>query len=479
MREKVKSMITDRWKNLSTVKKATIIFLLCTILQKTISIISTPIFTRLMSTSEYGQFTIYQSWLSLFSIITTFRLDYDVFNKGMTKYDDKNSYVSTMQTLSLIFTLVVLLLYMLFQNKFNLIIGLPSIVVFAILIELLFMSSISFWSLKERYEFKYKYFAIITILMSILNIIVGIVAVYFYSEKGIARIMSCVLIQIIFGVYFYYLNIVKAKKFFVLEYAKFAILFNIPLIPHYLSSYILNFADKLMIQKMIGLSEAGIYGVVYSAGLVMTMVSSALNNALIPWQYKSLQNERCEIIKQRVNEIMIVLAVSLTIFILFAPELMHLLAANEYYSGVYIIPPIASSVLFIFLYNLVCNAEFYYDKNKFTMIMSGVCAVLNVVLNLIFINLYGYMAAGYTTLFCYIFTAILHVIYLNNVTKDTCNSSLYDLKRIMFFVVYMVSVSILSAILYGFTYFRYLFVTIILIVLFLKRQKLIEVLKGR
>lgn len=479
MIKKVSSFISNKWSELSIIKRATLVFLFCMILQKTVSIVSTPIFTRLMNTEEYGQFIIYQSWLSLIAIVVTFRLDYDVFNKGMSKYEDKNSYVSTMQILTLFFTLIGLIFYCIFHKKINVFIGLPFFIIIAIFVELFFMSSIAFWTLKERYEFKYRNIFIITILMSLLNIFIGVFVVYFADNKGIARIMSCVIIQVIFGLFFFILNICKSRKIFVGEYAKFALLFNVPLIPHYLSAYILNVADKLMIQKMVGLSQAGIYGVVYSAGLVMTMVSTALNNALIPWQYKMLNEKNFCDIRKNVNKIMIGLIFCLTLFILVAPEFMKLLASNNYYEGVYVIPSISCSILFIFLYNLVCNAEFYYDKNKFTMVISGIVAILNILLNYIFINLYGYIAAGYTTLVCYIIVAWLHIIYINRISKIKSNSFIYDPKPLLLFTMCMIFISIFSIFLYRFEIIRYLLIVVCIFVGVIFRKDILNTLKGK
>ena len=51
---------------------------------------------------------------------------------------------------------------------------------------------------------------------------------------------------------------VKGKAFYIRDYWRFALAFNIPLIPHYLSSQILNQADRIMIGNMIGKGEAAI-----------------------------------------------------------------------------------------------------------------------------------------------------------------------------------------------------------------------------
>ena len=51
--------------------KASLWFLICSFLQKGISVISTPIFTRLLSTAEYGQYSVFSSWLGIINIFVS------------------------------------------------------------------------------------------------------------------------------------------------------------------------------------------------------------------------------------------------------------------------------------------------------------------------------------------------------------------------------------------------------------------------
>lgn len=479
--KKIVKMVTEKWNELSNVKKATIAFLFCSVFQKGIAIISTPIFTRLMTTEQYGEFSMYQTWLSFFSIITTLRLDYDIFNKGMTEYPDKrNDYLATMQTISTISTFVCFVLYVAFRNYIELMTGLPTIVLLAIFVELLFMPALSFWTLKERYEFVYKRLVAITIMLSFANIIIGVIAVLCAEQnQGIVRILTCVFVQVVFGMVMYYVNLRRAKKVFVREYAMFAIKFNIPLLPHYFSSYVLAFADRIMIQKIQSISAAGIYSVAYSIGIVMTMISSALNNALIPWQYRNLRNKDFDNINKRLRTMLVLLVLILIMFTAFVPEIMLIMVSREYYEAIYAIPPVVSSVFFIFLYNLVCNAEFFYNKNICTMILSFVSAMLNVVLNGIFINIFGFVAAGYTTLFCYVMVVFLHVLYANKVTKQAEGSTLYKMKYILGLTGFIICETVIMSLLYSYTLIRYSIIIVLIVILILNRNKVMSVILDR
>ena len=93
--------LLNRYRAIPIAAKASIWFIVCSVLQKCISMITLPVFTRLMSTEQYGQFNVYNSWLQIFTIFVTLRLNYAVFNKGMSKFkEDRDGYTSTMQTIT-------------------------------------------------------------------------------------------------------------------------------------------------------------------------------------------------------------------------------------------------------------------------------------------------------------------------------------------------------------------------------------------
>ena len=111
-----------KYSKLSIVAKARMWFMVCGVLQKGIAVITTPIFTRLLSTTQYGEFTIFNSWLQIFTIITTFRLDFSVFNKGMSKYPDRrDEYTASMQSAMSLLTSAVFIVYLFFSKQINII----------------------------------------------------------------------------------------------------------------------------------------------------------------------------------------------------------------------------------------------------------------------------------------------------------------------------------------------------------------------
>lgn len=113
-------------------------------------------------------------------------------------------------------------------------------------------------------------------------------AVLLNEQKDLARIVSCVLVQCIVGGILYIVNLKHARKALCWDYVKFALLFNLPLLPHYAAMYVLDAFDRIMIQTMVGFSAAALYSVACNLGNVLKIVTNSINNSIVPWIYEKL-----------------------------------------------------------------------------------------------------------------------------------------------------------------------------------------------
>lgn len=447
----------------------------CSCIQKGISIITVPIFTRLLTTEQYGQYSVYMSWLNVMGIFTSLRLYAGVYNKGLSKYkEDMDGYALSMQYTTTILSGIVLIVYLIFHKPLNSLMDLTTPFVLLMILELCMTTPLQFWSIRQRYDFKYKGVVAATLSLAIANPVLGLIAVQLTEEKGYARIVSAAIAQICIGLIFYTVNLIKGKFKFNVEYSKFALKFNFPLLPHYFSEYILNQSDRIMIQKIVGYSEAAIYSVAYNAGMIMTIVSSSINQALVPWLYQTLDKRNYKEIKQTTNLVGLLVAVALALFILVTPEATWILGGDEYEAAKYIMAPVTASVYFLFWYTLFANVEFYYDKNKFTMFVSMFGAVLNLILNLIFINLFGYMAAAYTSLVCYIVYSVGHYLFMDRVFYKNEQCHLFDVKIFILISVVLLIFMFGAMMLYDYPIPRYAILAASAIVIIVKRKTLIQ-----
>lgn len=467
-----------KYANSSEVAKATFWFFACNILLKCISLITTPIFTRLLSTDQFGIYNTYVSWTQIVTIIATLRLDYGIFNKGMSQYSAaKDDYTATMQSISSFITIILFVLYLIFKNFFNELTGLSTFISIALFLEVFFTNAISFWSIRQRYDFKYKAAVALSISMVLCNTFLGIFAVLLTSHSGIGRILSIVLTQCCFGLIIYIVNYKKAKHIFVKEYAKFALLFNIPLLPHYFASYIMDQFDRIMIMKLVNYSAVGIYSIAYSSGFVIKIITSSLNNTLIPWQYRKLKEQDFDSISQCVNSIINCVLLCFMAYMAFAPEIITIMASSEYREAIYVMPPVTASVFLIFLYELYANVEFYYNANKATMYIAIIGSAINIILNLLFIPRWGYIMAAYTTLISYCYFTIAHFIYMSYIVRKQTNGKvIFSAKSLFFSMLLIIGYTLLINLFFNHTLLRYGLIILLALYAMMKRKNLFRFL---
>ncbi len=472
--------LVEKYKKIPAAAKASLWFAICSVVQKGIALITVPLFTRLLTTEQYGQFSVFQSWYQIISIFATLNLCAGVFYNGMTKYPDKrDKYMSSMQGLSSVVTLLLFCIYLPFKDIINELTGLSTLLMVAIFVECLVYPALMFWTTRQRYEFKYIALVFVTIGVAIVSPALGLIAVNLTEEKGIARILTASFVNICVGLFFYILNLKRGKNLFCKEYWIFALKFNIPLIPHYLSMIILSHSNRIMIERMFGETEVAIYSVAYSFSLIMNIVTQSINSSYVPWTYRKLKDGDTAPLKKYTTLLLLAIATISLVPVLVAPELMWIIAPAEYAEGVWIIPPLSTSVFFMFLYTLFANVEFYFEKTKFVMVASVLGAIINIGLNLLLMPKLGYLAAGYVTMVCYLLFAVAHYAFMRKVCKDKLGiNSVYNDKFIILITVIYLICTALAMCLYNFVVVRYSVLLIAFIIIVIKREKVISLVKS-
>ena len=162
--------ITSKYRSLSVQAKAALWFTICSFLQKGISFITVPIFTRLMSTEEYGTYTVYLSWLQILTIMTSLYLFNGVYDNAMAKYEkQRDEYTSAMQGLTLVITGAVFALYCFTSGFWEKILNLPKSMILLMFLEALLSPALSYWSGRQRFEYRYRILVCVTILQALMN----------------------------------------------------------------------------------------------------------------------------------------------------------------------------------------------------------------------------------------------------------------------------------------------------------------------
>lgn len=468
-----------RYRQLSQVARAGIWYTICGFFQKGIAFITVPVFTRLLTPDQYGTVSVFNSWESLLSVLCTLNLFSGGFNNGMLDYRSRrNEYVSTVQGLITVITAIWASLYVIFRFLLEPWLGLSPVFVSAMFLQVLTTAALSLWTARERYEYKYMVPVAVTLLnaflISVIPILVILLCDPIYGAEIKILTHAAVAIVVCGGVYVY--NLCRGRRFYSRDIWKTAFCFNLPLLPHYLSTMVLNQADRIMIEKMVGSAEAGIYSVAYSASMILNILVSSINNAFAPWLYRRLEHKDYNGIAKVVNMLFGGVALVLIMLMGFAPECIAVLGGAEYAEAVKMIPSVASSLYYIFMYQIYANVEFFYKKNRFIAYASVSGAVLNIILNYFGIKMFGYLAAGYTTLICYILFGTAHFYFMNRICKkEMPGTDLFHSRTAFSIGAILVCTAMMISLLYSHPLVRYAILTLIFMIIILNRTKIIKI----
>ena len=467
----------EKYNSLSIQVKAAFWFMICSFMQKGIAIITTPIFTRLMTAEEYGQLNVYNSWYGILSIFVTLCLSYGVFSQGIVKFwEDKDVFASSLQGLSVALVAGWVVVYLLFRNYWNGLFRLTTVQMLALLTTCWTSAAFLFWAVEQRTKYQYRSLVILTLAISLVESVLAVILVIHCKEKVTARIMAFVGVEFAAALYCFYSQYSKGMVFFDTHYWKYAVLFNLPLIPHYLSQTVLNNSDRIMIERLVNLEKAGIYAIAYSVSMLMTVFNTALAQTISPWMFNKIKQKRPQEIAPVAYGSLTFIAVVNLFLIAFGPEVIRIFAPPEYYEAIWVIPPVAIGSYCLFMYDYFARFEFYYEKTFGIMIASVFGAALNILLNYIYIQKYGFIAAAYTTMICYLIYVICHYCLMMRICrKNNIYPKIYDEKILLLISLSFIILSFALMATYKFFWLRYTVIGTALVVAAINYRKIYSV----
>lgn len=434
------------YASLSPTKKSVLWYTAATIIQNGIMFLATPIYTRILTESEYGIFSVYQAWQQIVSIVSVIAADRCV-TIGFMKFSiDRKGFLSSLQAMMTLTVLIFLLISALFMSGIERISGLPAFVIFTLLIISLMNNSFANWSWYQRYKYSYRELASVTILFTIAIQASGIIAVMYvpFENKGYLMIMAFAAAKVILYSNIYIRVFLEGRTFYNREYWNFSFFYSAAILPHALAQIILNSSDRLIIDRLCGREEAAYYGIVYTAASVLSIVVISVHSAIQPWFLEKIRQHDFTEIRKKTNIFLVVTGCIVVMASLVSPYVMIILAPPSYSVALKCFPPVAASTFFQAMYLCFSLFEGYYEKPVYFSIATVVGASMNILLNYIFIPLFGFVAAGYTTLACFMLFALMHYCFMRRICKEKLNGiKIFDIKFIILSSLSVVIISIL------------------------------------
>ena len=401
--------------------KSGIFFVVCQMLIRGISFATTPIYTRLLSTEQFGQIRVYESWLQIAVPIMSLCLWRSVERAKYDMREKFDSYTSAVQNLSYISIALMTGICLLFKPQIQKLCGMDDVMLYTAFGYIFSYTSVLYMNRREKQSMRYKFATAASVLLVVPATVISIGWLYIGNVRGEFdqlvhyRILGFYIPQIIGGLIIALIMAVQGKKLFSLKYWKYGLLYSIPLIPEVLSIQIMNQADKLMVTAMTGDIKGSVFAVATTVSYIIWILEDSVRNALLPWMITIGESRD---ICNSWSVLMHGFGVISWALVLFAPEIILILGGHKYIDAIYLVAPMVTGTLFRF-YSYSYTAIQNYHKKTASVAASTVSVMfLNVFLNYLGILWFGYQAAAYTTAFSYMALMIIQAFMEKRLTGE-------------------------------------------------------------
>lgn len=422
-------------------------YMTSTLLIRGMQFLTIPIMTAILSPAEYGILGIYTSIVSIF--ITVICLNFDSATVRFY-YEKPGEYEAFFKSVNLFVTFagaVMIAIIYLFRFQLASYFGVDSNIVMFATVTPYFNNCYTMYLSTLQAQKNSKKYMKVTLIQRLSCLALTILLLYALKEdKYYGKIYAEIAVSLVafFVLFKRFYSGAKIKW----EYVSYAAKIGIPLIPHVLSSFILSYFARIMINNISGNSEAGIFSFAEDIGMVMMIVSMSFNKSWTPIFYQKMNEKDYSGINTQTKQI-IKTSIGIAIFLLFfAKEMVTIMSNERYYAALSVVPIIIIGKAFGPLYTIYSHFSDYYKKTLYISLGTLFVGGSNIILNSIFIPRFGVMAGAVNTMICSILLFVCHFIVSRLILKVRVIPVLPLLKEYIWLfiaaIIYFVGLNFLS-----------------------------------
>lgn len=368
---------------------------------KILTFLLVPLYTNILSTSDYGVASLILTTVSLLFPILTLAISEGTLRFSMDRKQKK----SEVLTISLLFnfgSLIVLFFAFLVIQKVS-----TTIVKYWWFFVFYYLGMALHDSLSQYLKGigKTKLFAIqgvfhtfVLVIFNILFLVVFKMGLYGYLLATILGYFLTIIFIIFAG------GIYKevSKLHYNNRLMKEMLFYSFPMIPTIVAWWANSAIDKYVIVAIEGLQDNGLYSIAGKIPSILSVVTSLFTQA---WQLSAINNCDDPDFEEYFNKIyysyFVVSMCATSIFIMFNRILCGVLFSKGFYHAWIFVPFLLLSNEFSSLSGILASAFRAFKKTKTLFISTIVGAVVNLVLNVVLIKLIGTIGAAFATMFSF------------------------------------------------------------------------------
>lgn len=387
-------------------------YTISTFFSQSISVLTIPIFTRILEPTDYGILSLYSTFISIFGIIYGLGIRSAVVR---FYYDGKHGYkkfLGNALTIYLIWTINISLVLMVYMKPVSIFFQLPIAVVGYGLATVFFQEVFVLYESYLQALKKSQTVSLVSIIRRVAVVSISVLLIICYNdEKYYGKIHAILITMVILSIWSAG-NLFKIARInFNREQTILTLKYSIPILAHLLGHTVIALSDRIVIGYYVGAKEVGLYSFAYSIGMIQQLFGRGIILAWTPTFYEYMKNREYN----KVEDILVKITALNILFcsglVLFTKEIAIVFAKSNYHEALDIVPVILISYLFFFVYSIYSNYAAYAKKTISISAITLLVAALNILLNLILVPRLGYLVASMTTLATYFLLALAN--YLN------------------------------------------------------------------
>lgn len=370
------------------------------------SFVLLPIFTNILGAEQYGIFNVLQTFSTILSILMTFAVERSIYRLlyDYKTENEKNQYLSTVFWLINSISIIIILLTLLFSKFISSLVG--DVDVFYVLLPVIlytFLSAlINYTQILMQVEQNGGEFLKVSLLILILYNILSIIFLFFYKKTVESLVYGNLLANILILPYAFYRIKSKIHLFFSISIAIKVFRYSSPMLLMVVFAWILNMTDRLFIGNMIDYRETGIYSLASKITQVITLFAGAIFQAYGPLFYKTTSELSYEDAKNKLepinSAITLIISFSIILLCMFSRPILSIFFSEEYGKCLINIHILSIACLFSQITGIL-NLMIYQNKKTFGLSMIVIIsAIVNFLLNLSLIPIFGAIIASYANL---------------------------------------------------------------------------------
>ncbi len=393
-------------------------YFLAAIATKAVGFISIPILTRLLTTEEYGILSVFNAYSGFIVVIFTLNLHISISRYYYEEKNDFNSFVGISLVLVILSSAFCFSLFILFRNYFANLMNLP------VRLMILFLPITINNVFRSIYD-QIKGARLETKELSLLSTVIvyvsfGLTLFFIYrlsSDKYLGVIYSNIIIGCISTLFVCWRIKDYIQFSFSKQHIKYILSYSIPYIAYSLSGVILTSIDRIMINSRFGYSQAGLYAFAVNIGMLFNFFTVSLNSAWIPRYFDYMNKGRYLEHDKDMEKLIRISLFFAFCLIAFAREIGVIFSGSGFHSSLHIIPLIVIGYVFEFM-TTIYQRNIGFEKRTIFLALSILSAgIINIVLNTLFLEQFGYDFAAVTTVVSYFFLLFITWFISKNILK--------------------------------------------------------------